>query len=93
MSGFLIEHLKDPDGRTDVIFSIAFSSNGEGLVSGRLNHTINMWQPNSLCRERDSIKECSNCVKILQWHNDYVHSVTVSPDSLWIISGARDHSA
>ncbi|KAK4083838.1 uncharacterized protein Triagg1_1500 [Trichoderma aggressivum f. europaeum] len=93
MSGRLVEYLKDPDGHTDAIFSMAFLSNGKGLVSGSLDRTIKIWELRSPRGEPNSGKEGSKCVGTLQGHNDFVLSVALSPDSLWVISGSEDRSA
>ncbi|KAL6815066.1 WD40-repeat-containing domain protein, partial [Trichoderma sp. SZMC 28015] len=92
-TGLLAEHLKGPGGHRDGVYSIAFSPDGKGLVSGSLDRTIKMWELGSPRSEASSVTEDGKCVRTLQGHNDFVLSVALSPDSLWVISGSKDSSA
>ena len=58
--------------------SIAYSSDGQFLVSGSDDQTIKLWKPDG------------TLVKTLRGHHEIVRSVAISPDGQLIASGSGD---
>ena len=78
--------LKSSDRDYSYVFSVAFSPDGERIVSGELNIIKN--------RRRGTIKISSAntgaCFKTLEGHSDFVNSASFSPDGKKIVSGSCD---
>ena len=67
------------EGHTDLVWSVAFSPNGETLASGSQDRTIRLWNPNN-----------GNLKRTLTGHRDAVNSVAFSPDGRTLASGSWD---
>ena len=67
------------EGHTDLVWSVAFSPNGQTLASGSQDRTIRLWNPNN-----------GNLKRTLRGHRDAVNSVAFSPDGRTLASGSWD---
>ena len=67
------------EGHTDLVWSVAFSPNGQTLASGSQDRTIRLWNPNN-----------GNLKRTLTGHRDAVNSVAFSPDGRTLASGSWD---
>ena len=67
------------EGHTDMVWSVAFSPNGQTLASGSQDGTIRLWNPNN-----------GNLKRTLAGHRDAVNSVAFSPDGRTLASGSWD---
>ncbi len=76
-TGVLVERLR---GHRDSVYSVAFTADGKGLVSGSLDKTLKYWDVSGL--------NVSNAKR-----KDYVLSVAVSHDGQWVVSGSKDREA
>jgi WD40 repeat protein len=78
--GWILQHLKI-EGHTDPVNSVAFSPNGQLIVSGSGDSTVRVWDVTTGI-ERHT----------MHGHEDLVWSVASSPDSQFIVSGSSDHT-
>jgi len=69
-------------GHTDIVNSIAFSSDGRHIVSGSRDQTIRVWDAQTGAQVGNP----------LQGHTKSVNSVAFSPDGRHIVSGSRDQT-
>ena len=69
------------EGHTDLVWSVAFSPNGQTLASGSRDTTIRLWNSNT-----------GNLKRILREHTDEVLSVVFSPDGRTLASGSLDET-
>ncbi|MBF2009495.1 MAG: WD40 repeat domain-containing protein, partial [Chlorogloeopsis fritschii C42_A2020_084] len=69
------------EGHEDVVRSVAFSRDGQLIVSGSVDQTVRLWD----AQTRQQIGES------LQGHNSPVYSVAFSPDGSRIVSGGGDN--
>ena len=67
------------EGHTDLVQSVAFSSDGQLLASGSDDNTIQLWDPVTGALQQT-----------LKGHTDYIRSVAFSPDSQLLASGSSD---
>ncbi|GAB1311808.1 hypothetical protein MFIFM68171_02018 [Madurella fahalii] len=67
------------EGHDSSVRSVAFSPDGQRLVSGSDDTTIKIWDPAS-----------GNCLQTLQGHDSWVRSVAFSPDGQRLVSGSDD---
>ncbi len=67
------------EGHTDLVWSVAFSPNGQTLASGSQDRTIRLWNPNN-----------GNLKRTLMGHRDAINSVAFSPDGRTLASGSWD---
>ncbi len=75
------EPVSDPlKGHTDEVLSVAYSPDGQHIISGSPDRTIRIW-------EAGTGAPVSNP---LEGHTDAVNSVAYSPDAQHIISGSDD---
>ncbi|PPQ90302.1 hypothetical protein CVT25_013271 [Psilocybe cyanescens] len=68
------------EGHSNVVYSVAFSSDGKHIVSGSHDKTIRLWDA----------KTGELVQPPLEGHNSGVNSVAFSPDGKHIMSGAED---
>ena len=94
-TGQLIERLR---GHRDSVYSVAFTPDGRGLVSGSLDKTLKYWDLRPIiARMQNGGKPLSKqddkpspCLMNFTGHKDYVLSVAVSHDGQWVVSGSKD---
>ena len=67
------------EGHTDLVWSVAFSPNGQTLASGSQDRTIRLWDLNN-----------GKFNRILTGHRDAVNSIAFSPDGRTLASGSWD---
>lgn len=81
------------EGHRDSVYSVAFTSNGTGLISGSLDKTVKMWslQSGSVVQS-GSLTKPEARLKSFEGHEDFVLSVAQTPDAYgpWVISGSKD---
>ena len=80
-SGALGDILQTLQGHTDVVTSVAFSSDNKWVASGSGDNSVRLW-----CID-DPAKN-----QTLQGHTSYVTSVAFSSDNKWVASGSDDKS-
>ncbi|MBF0631026.1 MAG: pentapeptide repeat-containing protein [Magnetococcales bacterium] len=68
-------------GHGDGIRAVAFSPDGNTLLSGSNDHTLKLWDPHS-----------RQCIQTLKGHEGSVRAVAFSPDGNTILSGSLDHT-
>ncbi len=73
------ECLKNLEGHSDSVNSVAYSLDGKRIISGSNDKTIKIWDANT-----------GECLQTLKGHLDRVESVAYSPDCTKIISGSDD---
>lgn len=93
-TGGLVERLH---GHVDSVYSVAFTSDGDGLVSGSLDKTVKHWDITPITRptaKRKTVEDGGERrfgrSRNFMGHKDYVLSVALSHDDRWIISGSKD---
>lgn len=96
-TGELVDSLGGPpDGHQDSVYSVSFMTSGRELISGSLDHTVKVWElrPDGSTTSRDATSDTasdtSRVKMTIQGPANYVLSVTVSPDSKYILSGSKD---
>ncbi|KAG5724850.1 hypothetical protein E4T56_gene12643 [Termitomyces sp. T112] len=70
----------------DRVYSIAFTPDARGLVSGSLNQTLEYWDIRGLP------EVVPQCLLGFIGHKDHVFSVSVSHDGLWVVSSSKDNT-
>ncbi|KAF7316015.1 WD40 repeat-like protein [Mycena indigotica] len=78
-SGVLLERLR---GHRDSVYSVVFTPDGRGVISGSLDKTL---KEAGVAPEGRAV-----CTRDFLGHKDYVLSVAVSHDAQWIVSGSKD---
>ncbi|KAK0626411.1 hypothetical protein B0T14DRAFT_534566 [Immersiella caudata] len=73
--------LQTLEGHGDSVQSVAFSRDGQQLVSGSDDGTIKVWDATS-----------GQCLQTLEGHGDWVRSVAFSRDGQQLVSGSADHT-
>jgi WD40 repeat protein len=68
-------------GHTWTIYGLAFTPDGEHLVSGSADGTVRLWEP-ATGRARETFR----------WHSKWVTSVAISPDGMTAAAASADHS-
>lgn len=79
------------EGHRDSVYSVAFTANGTGLISGSLDKTVKMWTLSSASAQGVGQK-LEPRVKTFEGHEDFVLSVAQTPDAYgpWVMSGSKD---
>ncbi len=72
---------KSFQGHKNEVLAVAFSLDGQELISGSQDRTIRFW----------NIKT-GKCKQILQGHDDGVRSVSLSPNGQILASGSNDRT-
>ncbi|KAJ7355665.1 chromatin associated protein [Mycena albidolilacea] len=85
-TGVLVEQLR---GHQDSVYSVVFTRDGHGIVSGSLDNTLKYWDLRGGKARKEGGKP-SQCTTNFLGHKDYVLSVAVSHDSQWVVSGSKD---
>ena len=87
----LIERLR---GHKDSVYSVAFTPDGQGLISGSLDKTLKYWDVRSVGMgpppNRKKPVDKDLCTMNFTGHKDYVLSVAVSHEGKWVVSGSKD---
>jgi len=80
------------EGHRDSVYSVAFTANGTGLISGSLDKTVKMWTLSSASGMQSAAAKLEPRVKTFEGHEDFVLSVAQTPDTYgpWVISGSKD---
>ncbi|EWC45599.1 hypothetical protein DRE_05457 [Drechslerella stenobrocha 248] len=80
------------EGHRDSVYSVAFTSNGAGLISGSLDKTVKMWTLASGKSQAGGLTKPEPRLKTFEGHEDFVLSVAQTPDAYgpWVISGSKD---
>ncbi|KAK7031431.1 chromatin associated protein [Favolaschia claudopus] len=86
VTGALVEQLR---GHQDSVYSVVFTRDGHGIVSGSLDNTLKYWDLRGGKARKDGGKPTPCTINFLG-HKDYVLSVAVSHDSQWVVSGSKD---
>ncbi|KDR66490.1 hypothetical protein GALMADRAFT_1155520 [Galerina marginata CBS 339.88] len=73
--------LKVLEGHTDIVSSVAFSSDDKCIVSGSYDKSVRVWDAST-----------GEMLKMMEGHTDRVVSVAFSSDNKCIISGSEDKS-
>ena len=66
---------------TELVWSLAFSSNGKFLVSGSQDNTVCLWDI-----------QTGGVISTFHGHTEWIFSVSISPDCAMIASGSGDHT-
>jgi WD40 repeat protein len=72
--------LRTFNGHTQQISSVAFSPDGQNILTGSLDKTARLWDLNG------------KTIKIFSGHSDAITSVTFSPDGKTILTGSNDNT-
>jgi WD40 repeat protein len=75
------EHIQTLAGHSLVVQSIAFSPDGQTLVSCSADKTIKLWNVNT-----------GECLRTLLGHTTVIRSVAITPDGTYIASGSQDET-
>jgi WD40 repeat protein len=68
-------------GHDDVVFSLAFSPDGQQLASASFDHTVRLWNVQS----HESLKSYGH-------HSDFVYAVAFSPSGKQLASASKDRT-
>lgn len=68
-------------GHDDVVFSLAFSPDGQQLASASFDHSVRLW--NVATRE---------AAKVFHHHSDFVYAVAFSPSGKQLVSTSKDRT-
>ncbi|KAF8878890.1 WD40-repeat-containing domain protein [Gymnopilus junonius] len=78
MTGFT-DHFLTLHGHEGGVTSVAFSPDGQYIVSGAWDNTVRLWDAKT-----------GEAGQIFRGHTDMVFSVAFSPDGNWVVSGSDD---
>lgn len=92
-TGFLIERLDSENehgnGHRDSVYSVAFTRDGNGIVSGSLDKTVKLWDLQNINKSVGD-KKSGTCLATYIGHKDFVLSVTTTKSDKYILSGSKD---
>jgi WD40 repeat protein len=77
----ITEPIRTFQGHTDSVKSVAFSPDGNTVISGSSDSTIKLWNV-----------QTGEEIRTFKGHSDKVYSVTFSPDGNTALSGSRDNT-
>jgi WD40 repeat protein len=69
-------------GHDDVVFSLAFSPDGQTLASASFDHTLRLWN----VAKHDQLR-------VFTHHSDFVHAVAWSRDGKFLATASKDRTA
>jgi hypothetical protein len=69
-------------GHTDQVVSVAFSPDGQTILTGSADHTARLWDVAT-----------GEKIRVFTGHTSSVNSVDFSPDGHWILTGSDDNTA
>jgi WD40 repeat protein len=73
--------VKNFEGHTDWIWSVAFSPDGQTVASGSNDQTVKLWDINT-----------GQCIKTLEGHTYWVRSIAISPNGKMLVSSSEDRT-
>jgi WD40 repeat protein len=76
--GWILQHLKI-QGHADAVGSVAFSPDGQSIISGSYDNTVRVWDATTGTEQHT-----------MHGHEDKVNSIAVSPNGQLIVSGSDD---
>ncbi|MBD2018428.1 WD40 repeat domain-containing protein [Microcoleus sp. FACHB-53] len=81
-------------GHSKSVLSVTFSPDGQTLVSGGSDGSINIWRMSPSAETEDTIRQTQlwNCVHTLTGHSSNVSSVAISSDGQTLASGSWDNT-
>ena len=89
------------NGHNDSVYSVAFTPDCTGIISGSLDKTLKYWDVRPIFAGGKTCvgpysnlngEERKGSTMNFTGHKDYVLSVAVSSDGRWVISGSRDRA-
>ncbi len=84
-SGKLVALLK---GHKDVVYALAFSADGQRLISGSADNTAIIWDTGSLS---SATVAAPQVLQLLAGHRHFVYAVGFTPDGTRAVTGSYDH--
>nr|VFJ46503.1 MAG: WD40 repeat [Candidatus Kentron sp. FW] len=85
------------EGHSDVILSLAFSPDGQRLLSGSGDGTARLWDLSTaleagVSTPLDTGLQTGKTLKILRGHEAPIYAVAFSPDGARLVTGSLDHT-
>ena len=72
-------HVHTFDGHTDEVYAVAVTPDGQHIISGSDDHTVNVWSVAT-----------KSLASTYEWHTGWVRAVAVMPDGQRILSGGHE---
>ena len=80
-------------GHDGPIWDVAFSSDGQWLVTGSVDATARLWDISALLDTGVTAPDLDATSIVLRGHEEWVRTVVISPDGHWLVTGSEDHTA